>query len=53
MLVHVGCSELAYNGTYPDGRLSWSTAYMGLLPDGITSGVFLKYEGSPTLDTQS
>jgi len=38
-LTHVGCSEPVYNGIYPDGRPSRSTAYLGLHPDGDLSGV--------------
>ena len=46
-LAHVRCSELTYNGIYPDGRLSRPTAYMGPF------GGFLKDRSSPTLDVQS
>ena len=45
-------SEPAYNGIYPDGCPSMSTAYMGLHTDGDPSGGFLKDGGSPTLDAQ-
>ena len=41
-LTHVGCSELAYNGIYPDGHPSRSTTYTGLYPDGDSSGSPLK-----------
>ena len=34
MLVHIGCLEPTYNGIYPDGCLSRTTAYTGLYPDG-------------------
>jgi len=46
-LAHVAPSEPAYNGIYPDGRLSRSTAYTGLHPDGDPSGSLLKDGGSP------
>jgi len=38
-LAHVGCSEPAYNGIYPDGGPCRSTAYMGLHPDSHPWGV--------------
>ena len=52
-LAHVGCSELAYNGIYPDGSSSRSTAYTGFHPYGDLSGDLLKDGGSLTLDARS
>jgi len=49
MEAHIDCSELAYNGTYPDGHSSESTTYRGPHPDGNPMGSLLKDRGSPTL----
>jgi len=48
-LAHIGCSERAYNGIYPDVRSSRPTVYTGLHPDGDPSWSLLKDGGSPTL----
>ena len=52
-LAHVGCSEPAYNGIYPDGRLSRPTAYTSFHPGGNSSKSILKDRGSPMSDVRS
>ena len=52
-LAHIGCSKLAYNGIYPDGRPSRPTAYTGEAPDSDSAGSLLKNRSSPTSDARS